>query len=261
MRCTHRCVLVSASLVVFANYAHAQNVPPQGLPSSLIRVFEKTEADIRRNREEFEKANEKTLAQFNKNVEKESDRLSKAGKPEEALALKDSAEAWFQQLIGKSAPDAFPQMPIDPDDKRKNPNGRVRLVDVKPIVTEGVCEIKDKHEGNRPIINGQPTTEPFVFTVAPSKIAWEVPEGKKVFRSWVYYYGHASANADHSAIMEVQADGRPIARSPIISFLNRVGIVEARLPAGTKTLTLVADPNGNVVYDSCVWVNPSFFDR
>ncbi len=250
-------VLASA----MAQTACTQDLSQQGIPSALIRVFEKAEADVRQNREEFEKANEKTLTEFNKGVKKEVDRLSKAGKPAEALAVKDSAESWFQQLMGKSAPDAFLQMPIDPEDKRKNPNGRVRLVDIKPVVTEGVCEIEDKHEGNRPIINGQPTTEPFVFTVAPSKIAWEVPEGKKVFRSYVYYYGHPSANADHSAIMEVQIDGRPVARSQIISIFNRVGLVEARLPAGTKTLTLVADPNGNVVYDSCVWVNPSFFER
>jgi hypothetical protein len=227
----------------------------------LIRVFEKAEADIRRNREEYEKANEKTLAEFNKTVKKEVDRLSKAGKPEEALALKDSAEAWFQQALGGSAPDAVPQMPVSPEDKRKNPNGRVRLIDNEPVTKEGFFAIEEEHGGSRPLIHGQPTTEPFIFTTALTKLAWKVPEGKKVFRSYVYYLGDPGCGAEHTAFMEVLADGKPIGRSAVISIVNRVGVVEARIPPGTKTLVLATDPNGNGVYDNCIWVNPSFFDR
>jgi len=255
-------LIVALVSLCLCDLALAQNLAQQGVPTSLLRVFEKAESDLRRNREEYEKANEKTLAEFTKTVKKEVDRLSKAGKPEEALALKDSAEAWFQQAMGGSTPDAVPQMPNNPDEKRRNPNGRVRLVDIKPVTNEGFFAIEEQHDGKRPLINGQPTTEPFVFTNAPSKLAWQVPEGKKVFRSYVYYFGsNGNEGAEHTAFMEVFADGKSIGRSAVISSANRVAGIEARIPPGTETIMLVTDPNGNGVYDSCIWANPSFFDR
>jgi hypothetical protein len=255
-------LVLALTAVCLCQHAPAQDFAQQGVPTSLLRVFEKAESDLRRNREDYEKANEKTLAEFNKTVKKEVDRLSKAGKPEEAVALKDSADAWFQQALGGSAPDAVPQMPKNPDEKRKNPNGRVRLVDIKPVTTEGFFAIEEQHDGKRPLINGQTTTEPFVFTNAPSKLAWQVPEGKKVFRSYVYYFGsNGNEGAEHSAVMEVHVDGKRIAWSPAISMNNRVAGIEVKIPAGTETITLVTDPNGNAVYDSCIWANPSFFDR
>ncbi|MCE9631518.1 MAG: NPCBM/NEW2 domain-containing protein [Planctomycetia bacterium] len=254
-------LILALVAVCLCHQAPAQDPALQGVPTSLLRVFEKAESDIRRNREEYEKANDKTLAEFNKTVKKEVDRLSKAGKPEEALALKDSAEAWFQQAMGGSAPDAVPQVPTDQGDKRKNPNGRVCLVDIKPLTTEGVFVVEEQHEGKRPLINGQPTTEPFIFTTAPSKLAWEVPDGKKVFRAYAYYLACPQCEEGRTAVMEVHADGKPIARSAVISINNRLALVEAKIPRGTKTLLLVTDPNGDSVYDNCLWVNPSFFDR
>ena len=132
--------------VCLCNLAPAQDLAQQGVPSSLLRVFEKAESDLRRNREEYEKANEKTLAEFNKTVKKEVDRLSKAGKPEEAVALKDAAEAWFQKSLGGSAPDAVPPpMPPNAEERKKNPFGRVSLLDVKPAGVQCVFKIEAEH--------------------------------------------------------------------------------------------------------------------
>lgn len=248
-------------LLDLCSVAVAQDALGPGVPSGLIRVFEKAEADLRRNRQEYEEANQRTLAEFNKTVKKEVDRLSKAGKPEEALALKDSAEEWFQQALGGSAPDPALRMPANAEDKRKNPNGRVRLVDIKPSTIEGTAVVEENHDGVRPLINGQPTTEPFFYTRAPTKIAWQVPDGKKVFRSYVYYLGSRDANADHTAFMEVHADGKVIARSAVISVENRVAPIEVRIPPGTKTIVLVTDPHTHNVFDDCLWVSPSLYDR
>lgn len=225
------------------------------------RIYEKTEADLRRNREEYEKANEKTLAEFTKTLKKEVDRLSKAGKPEEALALKDSAEAWFQQALGGFAPDGATQMPVSPEEKKRNPNGRVRLVDIKPAGTQGVFAIEEQHENSRPFINGQPTREPFIYTEAPATVAWEIPEGKKWFRAYAYYLHNAPPQAN--AIMEVQIDGKPVpnGRTVPLSVNNRMAPVVVKIPAGAKTLTLVSDKNGDHSWDWCVWVDPCFYDR
>jgi hypothetical protein len=226
----------------------------------LLRVFEKAESDLRRNREEYEKANEKTLAEFNKTVKKEVDRLSKAGKPEEAVALKDAAEAWFQKSLGGSAPDAVPPpMPQNAEERKKNPFGRVSLLDVKPAGVQGVFKIEAEHETRRPFINGQPTTEPFVYTNPPAKVAWDIPEGKKVFRVYAYYLHNAPPDA--TAVMEVQVDGKPAKRTVPLSVNNRAFPIEVKIPAGSKTLTLVSDPNGDHSWDECVWVDPCFYDR
>lgn len=244
-----------------ARQACSQDLAQQGVPTALIRVFEKAEGDLRRNREEYAKANEKTLAEFNKTVKKEVDRLSKAGKPEEALALKDSAEAWFQQALGGSVPDSVPQMPVSPEEKRKNPNGRVRLVDGKPAGTEGVVAIEAQHGDRKPLINGRPTTEPFIHTTAPATVVWDIPEGKKWFRTYAYYFPDVHPAHQPNAVMEVRIDGKTVARTIPLTVENRMFPIEVKIPAGSKTLTLVSLINGDPAHDECVWVEPCFYDR
>lgn len=238
----------------------AQELAQQGVPASVLRIYERTEADLRRNREDYEKANEKTLAEFNKTVRKEVERLSKAGKPEEALALKDTAEAWFQKALGGSAPEAVPDKHQSADEKKKNPNGRVRLVDIKTTSIQGVFTIEAQHENSRPFINGVPITESFIFTEAPATVAWEIPEGKKYFRAYAYYL-HNTPPPEANAIMEVQIDGKPVARTAPLSVNKRMEPVVVKIPAGAKTLTLVSDKNGDHRWDWCVWVDPCFYDR
>lgn len=226
----------------------------------MLRVFEKAESDLRRNREEYEKANEKTLAEFNKTVKKEVDRLSKAGKPEEALALKDSAEAWFQQAVGASAPDGVTQMPRNAEDKRKNPNGRFELVTVKPTAIQGHFAIQEDLEGQRPIINGQPTTAPFIYMPAPAQNSWDIPEGKKVFRCYAYFIAPAPP-ADHTVALEVSVDGKVVGRTAPLSVDNRVCPVVIQIPRGAKTMTLRADPITHHHWDQLCILDPCFYDR
>jgi hypothetical protein len=252
-------LIVALVSLCLCDFALAQELAQQGVPASVLRIYEKTEADLRRNREEYEKANEKTLAEFNKTVKKEADRLSKAGKPEEAVALKDSADAWFEQAMGGGEQGAVPQMPKSQDEKRKNPNGRVRLVEIKTASIQGTVKIEEQHENSRPFINGVPTTEQFVYTETPAKVAWEIPEGKKWFRAYAYYLHNAPPDAN--AIMEVQIDGKVVARTVPLSINNRMAPVVVKIPAGAKTLTLVSDKNGDHSWDWCVWVDPCFYDR
>lgn len=243
------------------NLTFAQDLAQQGLPASLLRLFEKSESDLRRNREEYEKANEKVLAEFNKTVKKEVERLSKAGKPEEALALKDSAEAWFQRALGGSAQDAAPQMPQSSDEKRKNPNGRVRLVDGKPTGSEGVFVIEAQRNDRKPLINGRPTTEPFIHTTAPATVVWDIPEGKKWFRAYAYYFPDVHPAHQSNAVMEVRIDGKTVARTIPLTVMNRLFPIEVKIPAGSKSLALMSLTNGDSAHDECVWVEPCFYDR
>jgi hypothetical protein len=254
-------MIVALVSLCLCDLALAQNLAQQGVPTSLLRVFEKAESDLRRNREEYEKANEKTLAEFTKTVKKEVDRLSKAGKPEEALALKDSAEAWFQQAMGGSAPDAVPQMPNNPDEKRRNPNGRVRLVDGESAGTEGGVVIEAQHKDRKPLINGRPTTEPFIHTTAPATVVWDIPEGKKWFRTYAYYFPDVHPVHQSNAVMEVRIDGKTVARTIPLTVENRLFPIEVKIPPGSKTLTLVSLTNGDPAHDECVWAEPCFYDR
>lgn len=254
-------LVLALTAVCLCDLAPAQDLAQQGVPASVLRIYEKTKSDLRRTREEYDKANEKILAEFNKTVKKEVDRLSKAGNPEDALALKDSAEAWFQQALGGGGQKVALQMPASPEDKRKNPDGRVRLVDIKPVSTEGVWAVEENHDGQRPVVNEQVTTEQFIYTHAPSKLVWEVPEGKKWFRAYAYYFSGSIPDEARSVVMEVRADGVPIARSGVLTIKNRLQRLEAKIPFGTKTLTLVTDPNGATDWDLCAWIYPSFFDR
>ena len=78
----------------------------------------------------------------------------------------------------------------------------------------------------------------------------------------MYYLGdYGKEGPEHTAFMEVFADGKSIGRSAVISSANRVAGIEAKIPPGTETIMLVTDPNGHAVYDSCIWASPSFFDR
>lgn len=254
-------LVLALTAVCLCQHTPAQDLAQQGLPTSLLRVFEKAESDLRRNREEYAKANEKTLAEFNKTVKKEVDRLSKAGKPEEALALKDSAEAWFQQAMGGGEQGAVPQMPVSPDEKRKNPNGRVRLVDGKPTGSEGVVAIEAQHGDRKPLINGRPTTEPFIHTTAPATVVWDIPEGKKWFRTYAYYFPDVHPAHQPNAVMEVRIDGKTVVRTIPLTVENRLFPIEVKIPPGSKTLTLVSLTNGDPAHDECVWAEPCFYDR
>lgn len=85
--------LLSASL-------YADDPDPTKLPV-VKKTLDKAEADIRRNRKAYDEANEKAFGEAEKALKAEVDRLSKAGKPEEAVAVKKLIESLRDRLTVK----------------------------------------------------------------------------------------------------------------------------------------------------------------
>ena len=93
-----RPLLIALVSVAWLPIALSQDVDAKRLPA-VKRALDKAEATILRNRKAYDEANEKALAEAEKELLKEVDRLSKAGKPEEAIAVKTLATGFRDQAI------------------------------------------------------------------------------------------------------------------------------------------------------------------
>lgn len=65
------------------------------------KALDKAEADVRRNRKAYDDANAKVVAEAEKALKDEADRLSKVGKPEEAVAVKKFAGSLRDRVVVK----------------------------------------------------------------------------------------------------------------------------------------------------------------
>jgi hypothetical protein len=87
---------------------HAEDVDPKKMPA-VKKALDKAEAGVRRNRKAYEEANEKVFAEAKKTLKDEVERLSKAGKPEEAVAVKKIMETLQEDsLLSGGASDVPP---------------------------------------------------------------------------------------------------------------------------------------------------------
>ena len=85
---------------------HAEDIDPKNVPA-VKKALEKAEAGVRRNRKAYEEANEKVFAEAKKTLKDEVERLSKAGKPEEAVAVKKIMDTLQEEsLLGEGSADA-----------------------------------------------------------------------------------------------------------------------------------------------------------
>lgn len=89
---------------------YGQGVDAKRLPA-VKRVMDKAEATIRRNRKAYDEANQKALAEAEAELIKEVDRLSKAGKPEEAVAVKKLAGGIEAELVASAEKATAPPNP------------------------------------------------------------------------------------------------------------------------------------------------------
>lgn len=83
----HRLFLALIASLCLAFTARADEPDATKLPA-VRKALDKAEADVRRNRKAYDDANAKAVAEAEKALKDEVDRLSKAGKPEEAVAVK-----------------------------------------------------------------------------------------------------------------------------------------------------------------------------
>lgn len=95
--------------------SRAEEFNPRRLPS-VRRALDKAEAEVRRNRKTFDEANEKVFAEAEKVLKVEVDRLSKAGKPEEAVAVKKLLDDFRGELTVASTS-------VGPGDSQRDPSG------------------------------------------------------------------------------------------------------------------------------------------
>ncbi len=96
-------IFFSLATFMAANIAAAET-DPRKIPA-VNRALEKAEAEIQKNRKAYEAANAKAFDEADRTLKQEVDRLSKAGKPEEAVAVKKLTEEYRSDLLNpKPAP-------------------------------------------------------------------------------------------------------------------------------------------------------------
>jgi vacuolar-type H+-ATPase subunit H len=200
--------------------------------------------------EEAAKGREKATAKLREEYAELISRKRKAG-DDEAVAF-FTREA--KELLG--------------DDGAKGVEGfkklrkRMPLTALSPMQKQGDVQFKTDHDKNVPLIDGRPTTEPFLWSPSPSSSSWPIPTGAKVFEAHAdnLFPGGVPHNAN--CFMEVFVDGKSVAKTTVMNPASNVEKVVVELPRGGKVLTLVTDPHqGGIDYDWCVWVEPAFYDR
>lgn len=107
-----RTLAIALAVVICFSYAvKAEEPDPKKMPA-VKKALEKAEVGVRKNRKAYNEANEKVFAEAEKTLLAEVDRLSKAGKPEEAVAVKKVVELLRKELA--SQPDGKPPTPPVP---------------------------------------------------------------------------------------------------------------------------------------------------
>jgi len=96
-----RRLVILISVFFLSASVYSQEVDATRLPA-VKRVIDKAEATIRRNRKAYDEANQEALAEAEAELIKEVDRLSKAGKPEEAVAVKKLAGGIKAELVASA---------------------------------------------------------------------------------------------------------------------------------------------------------------
>lgn len=107
--------------------------------AAVKKALEKLEADIRKNRKDFDDANAAALAEAEKALKEEVDRLAKADKLEEAVAVKKLA-ASLKTNLPKGAE------PVGPAAKKKPPPGAVRWNGHRYMAFRDACRWQEAKE-------------------------------------------------------------------------------------------------------------------
>ena len=113
----------------------------------------------------------------------------------------------------------------------------------------------EEQKGMFVVYDGRPCRN-FLFCHANSSVSYKVPPGYSRF-SAIGIGPTGPAWTNHSWIYEVFADGKSLYRSmPLGSYVDKQVKIDADLPPGTKTLTLVTDGAGDGSLDHAIWLDP-----
>lgn len=88
-------ILATFALALVAGEAESK------LPASIQSAIDRAEAEVAKNRAAYDKANEKPLAAAEKAIQAELDKLTKAGKLEEAMAAKKALDGLRDSVVAK----------------------------------------------------------------------------------------------------------------------------------------------------------------
>jgi hypothetical protein len=200
--------------------------------------------------EEAAKAREKATATLREEYVELISRKRKAG-DDEAVALYTKEAKELLGEDGAKGVEGFKKL-------RK----RMPLTALVAVQKQGDVQFKTDYDKNVPLIDGKPTTEPFLWSPSPSSSSWPIPKGAKTFEAYAdnLFPGGVPHNAN--CFMEIFIDGKSVAKTPVIGPTSQVEKLVVEIPRGSKVLTLVSDPHqGGSDWDWCAWVEPAFYDR
>jgi hypothetical protein len=98
-----RPLLVALVALTLTASAHAEDIDPKKMPA-VKKALDKAGVDIARVRKIYDEATAKTVAEAKKALQVEADRLSKDGRPKEAVAVLDLKDKLDEELLKKAAP-------------------------------------------------------------------------------------------------------------------------------------------------------------
>jgi len=93
--------LVAVAIFCLGVTARADDPDPRKMPV-VKKVLDKAESEVRKNRKAYDEANAKTFEDAETALKEEVDRLSKAGKLEEAVAVKKFAERMGKEVLANA---------------------------------------------------------------------------------------------------------------------------------------------------------------
>lgn len=97
----------------------------------------------------------------------------------------------------------------------------------------------------------------YLSAVAPASIVYNIPSGCIKFEC----IGLRADDLNGSIKLIVKIDGKQVYASPDLSKMSELAAISVQIPAGSKTLELIADPNGSIVNDYACWCEPKFWKK
>lgn len=173
-----------------------------------------------------------------------------------AAQLGGSSAGIFEWKIIPSSDQKPPPMP-QPEE--------LRLDDLIPITAKtgwGSLQVNrySDIEGERTqqvILDGRPCVH-FLYAHADSRVSYVVPQGHMHFSALGLSPVRTNFK-EYTWSYEVFADETPVFRSRLLNTYPGMQVpIDIELPAGTRTITLITNANGNNRNDHAIWANPRF---
>ena len=130
-----------------------------------------------------------------------------------------------------------------------------------------LCVNKDLNGGKINIQNadgGETSFEKGFVAHATSELVFDVSKYTSTASVFSVYIGadknpSNATTASTSMIFSIKADNKELFKSGVITYNTPVELVQVAVPAGTKTLTMIADADGSNYGDHSAWAEPRLY--